>query len=74
VHDTSHGISTSGCLEEDHCLQVENLILQHVSPEKSNHYFHNTFRLINMEHRDIIRKSLAEHEHNLEIPFFEKGY
>lgn len=34
MHDTVCGISTSGCQEEDHCLPVENLILQHVSPAK----------------------------------------
>lgn len=32
VHDIRHGISTSGYQEEDHCLQVENLTLQHESP------------------------------------------
>jgi len=43
VPDTLHGISTSVCPEEDHCLQVENLILQHVSPGRSNHYLFNKF-------------------------------
>lgn len=32
ARDIRHGISTSGYQEEDHCLQVENLILQHESP------------------------------------------